>query len=195
MLAEEEYIFDVILAKMWDKFEEFEKEMKHTSTYQMLAIKDIKQAFIKIRKAYQVLQERDANKGSLKDKDMPVPSVLHELAASMNLRNEMQVLVDQYLSLFKKDNKESYLVVAIDDIDMSGKKAHHILEQIRRFLRIHRVIVLLTADIERLQKGCEYRYLEIYKDRNDRYQFVNDYLEKVLPYNMRVYMPEFICLS
>ena len=195
MLAEEESIFDVILAQIWDKFEEFVKDKsRQTDIYFEHKKKAIRQEFTNIYRVYQVLQEREKNKGSLKDIDLPAPSVLHELAASMNLRQEMQKLVCDCLDLFSYDKygkrKDGYLVIAIDDIDMSGKKAHYILEQIRRFLRIPKVIVLLTTDINRLHRACESRYENIYKEPCDRQRFIYDYLGKVLPYNMRIYMPE-----
>ena len=63
---------------------------------------------------------------------------------------------------------------------MSSDKAYSVLEQIRRFLRIEHVIVLATADIDRLQRACESRYQTIYLDEVDRAHFVNEYLEKVL---------------
>lgn len=197
MLAENEYIFDVILAEMWDEFEEYMTEKKgdwktEDSAYQE---QKIKKAFISVRRAYLGLREREqawGGKGRYLEKDMPIPGELHELAYSLNLRDEMKKLVKGFLELLgnQRKSKNTYLVVSIDDIDMSGDKAWLILEQLRRFLRIPQVIILLTADIERLQQACESRYVGIYPDKKDRRRFVNEYLEKVLPYNMRMYMPE-----
>lgn len=195
MLAEAEYIIDVILAEMWDKFEEFTKSKYnlHDAKFERLE-REIKQQFINVRKAYLVLKEREEGKSISDEMDVPVPSALHELAVSVNLKQELQRLIDLYVEIFQyntdKNDKEYYVVIAIDDVDMSGGRAHFILEQIRRFLCMQRVIVFITADIERLQMACEARYIQIYSDALDRRKFINEYLEKVLPYNMRIYLPE-----
>ena len=52
------------------------------------------------------------------------------------------------------------------------------------------MVIFITADIDRLQQGCEDRYKQIYTEEGSRRKFINEYLEKVLPYNMRIYMPE-----
>ncbi len=191
MLAENEYIFDVILAEMWDKFEKH-MELKirgQVSEDTEYLEQKIKRAFINVRKAYLTLKEREKEPIGRQDKDTLAPSALHDLAASLNLSSETKKLVNDYLKIFGRE-KETYLVITIDDIDMSVDKAQPILEQIRRFLRIPRVIVFLTADIDRLQRACEARYQDIYTDTRDLQQFVDEYLEKTLPYNMRMYMPE-----
>lgn len=195
MLAEAEYIIDVILAEMWDEFAKYVNgsSNRHDVYFERLE-RDIKQEFINVRKAYLVLKEREEGQAVSKDLNIPVPTALHELAASINLRQELQQLIGDYLEIFRydapKEKNDFYLVIAIDDVDMSGRKAHFILEQVRRFLCMQKVIVLVTADIDRLQLACESRYKEIYSDDNNRRKFINEYLEKVLPYNMRIYMPE-----
>lgn len=189
MLAEKEYIFDVILAEMWDVFEEQIKKGSKVNEDSEYLEQKIKRAFIDVRKAYLVIKEKEKNIFNTKDKDMTTPGQLHELAASLNLCKEIRKLVNFYLDFFNYD-QNTYLVITIDDIDMSGDKAYLILEQIRRFLRIPRIIILITADINRLQKVCEAYYKNIYPDECDRQRFINEYLEKVLPYNMRMYMPE-----
>lgn len=206
MLAEKEFIIDAVLAEMWDKFE---RELQDDSgyikelPYGKAKEKELKQWFVDTRHAYMVSQEHEmqSNRGTLDD--LPTAGALHGLAASINLRQQMINLVQHYLDFFGNHSNmknggfynsnlkfQTYLVIAIDDIDMSGSKAHYILEQIRRYLSIPNVIVMVTADIDRLQKSCEKRYEEIYRDERDRQQIISEYLEKVLPYNMRVHLPE-----
>lgn len=86
--------------------------------------------------------------------------------------------------------KTCFLVIAVDDIDMSASMAQRTLEEIRRFLSIPEIVVLLTADIDRLKIMCESHYRNYYANGRECYRFVNDYLEKILPYNMRINLPE-----
>lgn len=196
MLAEKEYIFDVILAEMWDKFEEEVQRLgRNTGTDYLGNLEEqIKRTFISVRRAYLDMKERESTSVKVGSRDIPVAGALHDLATSVNLNREMKKLVKLYLNFFCKNGgekeKDAYLVITVDDVDMSGDKAYNVLEQIRRFLRISHVIILITADINRLQLACESRYRGIYEEENDREHFINEYLEKVLPYNMRVYMPE-----
>lgn len=193
MLAESEYIIDVILAQMWDKFEEqVQKDCRaHEADYERLT-RNVEQQFIKVRTAYMTIKQWE-KKQEQEEIEIPVPSALHELAVSVNLRKELQRLIGDYLKIFRYDRRDdiyNYMVFAIDDVDMSAQKAHFILEQIRRFLSMKQVIILITADIDRLQLACESRYIDVYVEGTDRNKFINEYLEKVLPYNMRIYMPE-----
>ena len=202
MLAEQEFIIDVILAEMWDKFENKIRDNPQNygdSYYNKDLERKIKKKFEEVRRAYKVSQEREQNK--CKYEELPTAGVLHELAVSINLRQRMTELVEDYLCFFRGQGeydavdycdrtREVYLVIAIDDIDMSGKKSYFILEQIRRFMCIPKVIVMLTADIDQLHKTCELRYADIYENIRERQRAVSEYLEKVMPYNMRIYLPE-----
>ena len=202
MLAEQEFVFDVILAEMWDAFEEKLKNNPQNyrdSSYSKDLERRIKVKFEEVRRAYKVSQEREKKEDTYEE--LPTAGVLHELAVSINLRQQMTKLVEDYLLFFSLQDedyiemgyakrRETYLIIAIDDIDMSGKKSYFILEQIRRFLRIPKVIIMLTADIDQLQKTCALRYADIYEEIRERQRAVSEYLEKVMPYNMRIYLPE-----
>lgn len=205
ILSENEYILDVVLARMWDEFQKKVQEALNASNnaLYMHLQQHVKTGFADVRKAYWVLKRKE-NKDIGKDgADEPTAGALHELSVSMNLRNKLKELVENYIKLltFHQDEWEPaeytgpcYLVLAIDDIDMSAKEAHHILEEVRRFFSIPQVIVFLTADFVRLQKMCESYFYSCLGNRawdeNSMYTFVNDYLGKILPYNMRIHMPE-----
>lgn len=196
MLAKKEFIFDVILTEMWDSFDKDIQEDKYVDRYNKYnseyAIKEIRESFIKVRKAYSNLTQKENKKYTSSEELLPTASVLHELSVSVNLRDEMQELVKQYLTYFsmRDEYHNTYLVIAIDDVDMSGDRAYYILEQLRRFFRINNVIIFMTGDFERLQKVCALRYKDMNEEKIDVEKFINEYLEKVLPYNNRIYLPE-----
>ena len=196
MLAKKEFIFDVILTEMWDSFDKDIQQDKYVDRYNKYnceyAIKEIRESFIRVRKAYSNLTQKENDKCASLDDFLPTASVLHELSVSVNLRDEMQELVKQYLTYFSMRDEycNTYLVIAIDDVDMSGDRAHYILEQIRRYFRINNVIIFMTGDFDRLQKVCALRYKDMNEDKMDVEKFINEYLEKVLPYNNRIYLPE-----
>ena len=47
-----------------------------------------------------------------------------------------------------------YLVIPIDDLDMNIKNGYEQLEQIRKYLMIPKVIVLISANYDQLEKIC-----------------------------------------
>lgn len=196
-LAQNEFIIEVILAKMWDAFDDIVKKNPHNShdSHLEYLMKSVREGFVKVQKSYIILREKETNKERVEE--IPAASALHELAASMNFKSDFEQLVRDYIKVLNfdqydryKEEEAGYLVLAIDDIDMAGSKAQSILEQIRRFLSIPRVVVLLTADIERLKNVCEEFYQKVYPKGRDLHKFVSEYLEKVLPTNQRIYMPE-----
>lgn len=196
-LAQNEFIIEVILAKMWDGFDNIMKENPHSShdsRFEYL-MKSVRSGFVKVQKSYTILREKETNKERVEE--ISAASALHELAASMNFKSEFELLVKDYIKVLNfdqydryKEEETGYLVLAIDDIDMAGSKAQSILEQIRRFLSIPQVVVLLTADIERLKNVCEAFYQKVYPKGRNLQKFISEYLEKVLPTNQRIYMPE-----
>lgn len=198
MLAKNEFVLDVILAKMWDEFSEFLKSqgyiLERTSIEYL--VKQVQDEFVNVRRAYYVLKSRELNKDSdiEKEKDIPAASALHELAVSMNLKEEIKRLIENYIRVLDYDRKDAgdnvYLLIAIDDVDMADGHAWEILEQIRRYLSMPKVIILMTADLDRLKNVCEMSCRDVYSQGKGQSRFVNDYLEKVLPINQRIYMPE-----
>lgn len=202
-LADNEYVLDVILAEMWNSSQRYiEKTYGSADDANLIHLQQqLRDGFVKVRKAYLVLKSKEC-KQEYKQKaseDEPVASALQKLSASMNLRKELQKLIKNYVDMMHYDvlgrvlnsDKKCYLVVAIDDVDMSASMAHHILEEVRRFLSIPGVIVLLTADLDRLKIMCESHYSSYYEnDEKNLYHFINDYLEKILPYNTRISLPE-----
>lgn len=196
-LAQNEFIIEVILAKMWDAFDDIREKnprSSHDSHLEYL-MKSVRTGFVKVQKSYTILREKETNKERVEE--ISAASALHELAASMNFKTDFEQLVQDYIKVLNydqydryKEEETGYMVLAIDDIDMAGSKAQSILEQIRRFLSIPQVVVLLTADIERLKNVCEAFYQTVYPKGRDLQKFVSEYLEKVLPTNQRIYMPE-----
>ncbi len=198
-LATNEFLIEVILAKMWDSFDAVIKENPYGSqdSHFEYLTKSVRTGFINVKKSYKILRDKETLECD-REEEASAASALHELAASMNFKEEFTQLVRDYIQVLNyrcydnryREEETGYLVLAIDDIDMAGLKAQSILEQIRRFLSIPQVIVLLTADIDRLKDVCDKSYQEVYPKGKNLQKFVSEYLEKVLPTNQRIYMPE-----
>lgn len=203
LLDEKEGIMDVILARMWDKYESICRNARKERRQEILE-SDLREQFERVRNSY--LFQKRIIKGELNEsKEISTLQTLHKLAGSMNLRNDFKELVLLYLDFVhfsgESEKRKDFLIISIDDIDMASGDVYNYLEQIRRFLTVPRVIVFLTADIYRLKKVCRSRgslnksanfgargEVEEWRERDNT--FVEDYLSKSLPHNSRIYMPD-----
>lgn len=199
MLEGHEQVIDVILAKMWDEFNDLQSKTSycHNKAEYDALLKTVRDKFAEARKAYLTLKYRTLkmDKEIERERDIPAASGLHELATGINLKTSLKNLVENYIKVmdYEKNTRtkvNGYLVLAIDDIDMANKSAWEVLEQIRRYMSIPNVIILITTDMERLKSVCEETCKKNSISEEDVSRFVEDYLGKVIPSNMRIYMPE-----
>lgn len=194
MMMQGESLFDIILAKMWDEYSDRCEKALTNSEYQYRETID---KFDEVKKAY--LRYKAALKNTERINDITRLDELHELSKSLNLRNGFESLVDCYLKCISEHPSEAYLVIPLDDLDMVIENVYDKLEEVRFLLTIPRVIVLLTADVNRMtlelnghfsrKSLCNINVTEMEKERVRGY--VANYLGKVLPRNMRIYMPTF----
>lgn len=113
---------------------------------------------------------------------------LSNLAGSLGIREKLQKLIPIYLQALQIDGEidKQYLVINIDDLDMHGK-AYQMLEQLHRYLMIPQVIIYIAVSEKEIGAVCEGYFKETY-DRPR--ELAMSYLEKVLPYSQRIYLPD-----
>lgn len=143
---------------------------------------------------------------------------LQNLASSYTLAEEFKELVKnfiEYIEMEKRDshgNKRYYLIIALDDIDLSNSGTYSLLEQIYEYLMVPGLIVLTTYNNKLLQKNCRnYLYEKFHnagatgfyntqfensnrviaRERREYDKLVKQFLDKVLPINLRIQMPDF----
>lgn len=201
MLEKNEDIFETILAKMFgellQKNDNIFGSRKSDLDYEY---RDLYQQFEKIYKRVMNLKKKE----DAFEEEMPI-NVLRDLARSTEIRTDFARLVKSYIKFSEevagsgdRFNKDTYLVIAIDDIDLNVENGYEILEKIHRYFMVPGVIVLVAINYEEMLLCCEKRYVaahrglpkNIVENLGERaIQMSEEYLEKVLPTNMRVYLP------
>lgn len=113
---------------------------------------------------------------------------LSDLAGSLDIREKLQELIPIYLQALTADRSKGkqYLVINIDDLDIHGN-AYQMLEQLHRYLMIPQVIIYIAVSEREIMAVCKKHFEETY-DRPA--ELAMSYLEKVLPYSRRIYLPE-----
>lgn len=125
---------------------------------------------------------------------------LNEKSLALKMHTGMHDLVKSYLDFYNKvndpnDTNVSRLVLLIDDIDMTVSHAPEMLEQLRKYLDIENVIILMSANLAQLYNEMREHYSQAFKetlkDRNqalyiDVEDLANKYLLKLFPTSRRV---------
>lgn len=120
---------------------------------------------------------------------------LAELGDSSLLKVELSEMVEQLLRFcLPKEENSSYLVLQIDDTDMNIKQAYAILEDLRRYLVIPRLIIVMAADLKHLTQVVESSLLKDYDDSLDaRHEYVekitHQYITKLFPQTRQIDLP------
>lgn len=131
---------------------------------------------------------------------------LKYISNSLKTKNAIKSLIDNFLDLLDERNgksENSYLVVVIDDLDMSPENGYEMLEQLHKYLAYERVIILIAIKYEQMKMICDQHFVDcltpeyggvhesVYNKFYKRTKMLSsDYLLKVLPMPNRIYMPK-----
>lgn len=150
----------------------------------------------KLLKSFQVIKRDmlyvDKNTRFERDEELEELSLL---AAGVDLRTGIQKLIADYLSFCNSD----VLLISIDDIDLNVKLAYEMVEQIRKYLILPNVVILMAVKIdqlsmviqENLSKQFEQalRYGSRILTGNDISEMAERYINKLIPVESRIYIP------
>lgn len=128
---------------------------------------------------------------------------LSDLAASMNFKDSLWELVKNYMvTMYPSEN--SQMVLCIDDIDLNMAEGYQMIDQIRKYLNIPGLVILLAIKIDQLANVIRIKYSKDYepilKEKHEnsedkkKYeeiinQIVEKYITKLFPLNQRITMP------
>lgn len=119
---------------------------------------------------------------------------LNRKSDAEDLREKMNRLVDRYLQ-YQGCGDESRLLLLIDDIDMSVSYAPEMLEQLRKYLELDNLIILMSANLGQLSNEMREKYSSAFqntlKDSNqalsiDVEDLATKYLLKLFPTSRRI---------
>ncbi len=183
-----ENIFEVILAQL---FSSFEKEIKKNDTKK--DINDKRKVLELFENVYENLQTIKKNGQKY---DGEALETLSKLACGANLRENFKELVNKYLEFVSEKHEIPALIIAIDDFDLNVEAVAEMAEQIRKYLMIPKVIILMAANMKQLTNAKEQnirKELAILIDANSLSESPNDistkYLIKLIPNNRRLNLP------
>lgn len=147
------------------------------------------------QKCFRDLEVREQGK---QQEDMDELEQIAELSDNANMRGTLYQLVERFLS-YLDIGKKSYLVIQIDDADLNIRDAYRIVEDIRRYLVLPRVIILMAVNMRQMESVVQQHFITQYAEsiRNSGAVTAEScrniaelYLEKVIPSVRRIELPD-----
>lgn len=189
MFEEKENIFEIVLAQLFSSFEKaLDNNEKRTN------IEDKRKVLELFQKVYENLKTIQKNGDKYNGEAL---ETLSKLSCGANLRNNFSKLINEYLNFIKpeKDNK-ACLIIPIDDFDLNIRSVAHMAEQVRKYLMIPNVIILLAADIKQLSDAKEQNIREDFKTlinakamSESPKSITSKYILKLIPVQRRLELP------
>ena len=193
---EEHNILSLFIARLYCEFQEKEDADCADDGKGNPYRNDLMKMFVKVQQNLQSMF------GDKKAKDGM--EYLVDMAASVDIKENIQKLVDLYLNYC--GNYGGVLLLLIDDIDIDSVHAYEMCEQLRKYFMQPNIITLMSMKIEQLSGIIQRKYTEEYiltddgypyrryqrynrGERNEIVERAERYLAKLLPAHQRIYMP------
>lgn len=177
----ESNIIGVILATLYKKFLDHSHNVNESLKFKLA------ESFARVQHDFC----RMMTNSTIPDDDL---EALSSLSAAIDLRTSMYELIDRFMKYMGKEN--AILLISVDDIDLHSRDAIKMAEQIRKYLVLPNVLVVMAVKLDQLAKLKRLHYSREYSDTRqtlndkDLDEMVDRYITKLVPYNHRVYMPE-----
>ena len=183
-------IVATVIAKLFKSFRQKEDADSHEQC-NFDVHRDLVAAFARVQKNIMCLLGDHAEEDGWDD-DI---ENLSDMSMAVDLREDINRLVDLYMKFVKKE--DGILLLSIDDIDLNIDEADTMTEQIRKYLVSPNIVILLAAKLDQLATIMNLHYSEKYSYLIDKQrigfdtveEMTGQYLVKFAPEDQRVYMP------
>lgn len=126
---------------------------------------------------------------------------LSDLAASISFKQSLKKLVMCYIEYIYSSSTQ--LVLCIDDIDLNISEGYEMIEQVRKYMNIKGLVILMAMKIDQLENVIRIKYAKDFEplrkqESRDTAQqrfdeiineMVERYITKLFPINQRIQLP------
>lgn len=204
MLTSAEDVMEIILSRMLNYLEEFSGESDFRDLY-----RQIDELHKNMNRVYGKKPDSREGYGL---------SSLQQIADGQKVKTDFSKLVSDFrkvISNHKFANKDCFLVIALDDVDLyQGAKSglydaqYALLEHIYNYMRIPGLIVLMTYNEYILRRECGRHFAHIYfgddrpkereytpSEREDIDNLTAQFMSKLFPQERRIYLPNYLFVN
>lgn len=194
-------ILRIVLSRLFNRFVEIsdEKNKMHqghlrSSDYLDMERNQLIDDFRSCYKALDTLKERRKDECYYDDL-----SYLSDLGDSANIKNKLLTLIRDF-SKYSCGTNDGFVILQIDDADLNAQRAFEITEDIRKYLVIPQVVVLLATNLKQLSMIIEQHYMDEFKlliqdtkDSDNRvkcHEYAERYIDKLIPGIHQIHLPD-----
>ena len=119
---------------------------------------------------------------------------LQDLRDGLILRRHFFKLITTILNPSKRE--DAFLVLQLDDADSQVENGYEVLEDVRKYLQIPNLVILMSTDIEMLQNVILQDYFCQFSDRKNDETFKKElmkscrkYIDKLIPPSYMIHLP------
>ncbi|MDE7322636.1 MAG: hypothetical protein K2N73_07845 [Lachnospiraceae bacterium] len=195
-------VLDIILAKIFSKFnDKYVEDNECVDSRMREAMID---QFQKVYKCVSLINNQTKMLDDEFDYEGNI-SKLSKLGESTNLKRELKKLVTDYLDFMEKcqkntsTSKKKFLMIAIDDLDLCNSNVYKMAEQIRKYLIVPQVIIVMAVRIEQLKLCVQEMNLHDFEMlsksgfnamiADETKTMAERYVAKLIPIARRIYLP------
>ena len=195
-------VLDIIIASIYQKFsDKYDVSPEKFDNYRREQLLNEFQKVYKdislLNDPVKMLEEEYDYEGSIEK--------ISKMGESLRLRRDLSNLVKLYLDyMMPEDSRNQYtskkLLIAIDDLDMCNANAYKMAEQIRKYLIIPDIVIVMALKVEQLQLCVQEEnfknYSNVLKNQEkiagailDVEDMAERYIAKLIPKSRRIYLP------
>lgn len=202
-------ILDIVLAKIYEKFKDDYEKNEEVSERRK---EELLNQFQKVYRQVSMIN----NQSKMLDDEFDYEGnigKLSKLGESTRLKTSLKKLLELYLQ-FRKNNGNGkkkgnhQIIIAIDDLDLCSANAYKMAEQIRKYLILPQIVIVMAVKIEQLELCVQERNLidfqkvfKAYANNNEDnrsnpkiyseiFGMAERYVSKLIPKARRIYLPK-----
>lgn len=197
ILEEKQSILGVVLSRMYRKAENVWRDSTRSNSSMQIYSNteaDKNELLVLFQKCLSGINAIKFQKGE----EIRSLSEIHEISDSSVLKENICRLIKKLLRFCGKSGENSFLVIQLDDTDFQLCKSYEVLEDIRKFLSIPNIVILMATDMDLLRILIAQHYIDGF-GKSLTHDLVNSeylqkleakYLDKLIPPTHVVYLPQ-----
>ncbi len=190
LLEEEDSVVEIVLSRL---YHEFNQQLKHSSNCDhMLSAFEKENLLIYFQECMHGL--RTVNRCNRYEDDF---ETLMQLSDCFEVKSLLYKILTQFFQLRGNDPNFSYLVIPLDDTDLQFQCAYKTLEEVRKYLSLPNIVILMATDLDQLRKLIIDHHLTVLEHAvakdvlvvSEFQRMTAKYLDKLIPASHAIYLP------
>lgn len=180
LMENEINLLEIIVSKLYIKFQKKYTDLNIEKNFREI-IRELNLKFLEMIKDIKIYFEKREEYDHKESSEN-----LFEISNVLNLKGKFKNLIESYIKIMNQlSNKNfKYLIILIDDMDLNFENTYLVLEQLRKFLVVPKLVNIIAYKESQLINILENKFLE-----TEKYEVTEKYLKKLFPYENQIYTP------